>query len=701
MKYEQWNLSLAACGDALRRMELAGLPPLCAAVLCARGLDTPEKAAGFLEETPMLKRDPFLLRDMDRAVERLHQALAQGETIAVYGDYDVDGITATCLLTEFLTSLGGTVISYIPDRIEEGYGLNPGAIDTLASSGTGVIVTVDCGITAGVEVEYARQRGIDVVITDHHQCKGALPQAAAVVDPRRPDCPYPFKELAGVGVALKLALALVPTERREEVLLQYGELAAIGTVSDVMLLADENRALVRLGMSLLANTARPGLRALLQETGWDPARLPTTVTVGYGIAPRINAAGRMERVGVALELLLTRSQERGQALALELCELNRRRQAIELEIYEQCDRLLTRQPQLAAPAIVLAGEGWHQGVVGIVASRLSEKYACPTFMISLDHGKGKGSCRSFGGFNLFTALERCAPLLEEYGGHELAAGFTIREENIEPFRTAICRQVSDYAHGQPMVSTLDIDVEIDNCAGLTCSEVDALSLLEPFGSGNPKPVFLIRSALVLSCADVGGGRHLKMKVRRDGVVLEAIFFSANTAACGVAPGDRVDLAFHLQVNEYRNHRTVQLQLCDLRTAPTRTQLERTLFLRLRQGEDLSRWEASLMLPSRQDFAQLWRFLEHSCASGPAVSRLDQLVRHAVRGQAGRCSYGRTLVCLHVMDERGLIQVETSGEDISVRIRPQPGKVDLEQAQMMKRLRANLEQPGAERRPHGE
>ena len=239
MKYKQWNLSPAPGVDALRRMELAGLPPLCAAVLCARGLDTPEKAAGFLTETPVLQRDPFLLRDMDRAVARIRRALTAGEIIAVYGDYDVDGITATCLLLEALQDLGGQAVPYIPDRTHEGYGLNTGAIDALAHSGVRLIVTVDCGITASREVAYAKGLGVDVVVTDHHQCKGELPGAAAVVDPRRPDCPYPFKELAGVGVALKLALALVPPERREDVLHRYGELAAIGTISDVMRLTDE------------------------------------------------------------------------------------------------------------------------------------------------------------------------------------------------------------------------------------------------------------------------------------------------------------------------------------------------------------------------------------------------------------------------------------------------------------------------------
>ena len=280
-----------------------------------------------------------------------------------------------------------------------------------------------------------------------------------------------------MGVALKLALALTEPARREDVLRRYGELAAIGTVADVMRLADENRSLVRRGLSLLGQTRRPGLRALLREAGCEEGKTPTSVTVGYGIAPRINAAGRMERVDVALELLLTRDEARGQALAQELCELNRARQATELAIYDQCEAILAGRPQLARPVIVLAGEGWHQGVVGIVASRLAEKYACPAFVISLDHGMGKGSCRSSGGFNLFAALKGCAPLLEQFGGHALAAGFTIREENIPAFRAAVAGMVSSYTHGQPMAAALHIEAEIVNCAHLNCREVYSLSLL--------------------------------------------------------------------------------------------------------------------------------------------------------------------------------------------------------------------------------
>ena len=683
MKYQRWDLRRPGTPAARRSLEQAGLSPLCAALLSARGLDDPQKAAQFLSCGPERSHDPFLLKDMDRAVERIRAAIGGGERVCVYGDYDVDGITATCLLTEALAWQGGDVVSYIPDRTEEGYGLNPGAVARLAGQGVKLIVTVDCGITAVDEVEFARSLGVDVVITDHHHCKDRLPAAAAVVDPRREDCAYPFPELAGVGVALKTAQALVPPEQREGVFRRFGELAAIGTVADVMRLTDENRALVRQGLELLANTRRPGLRALLREAGLDPGAAPTAVTIGYGLAPRINAAGRMEQAMVALELLLTRDEERGEALAHTLCRLNRERQAIELAIYEQCVELLDAQPP--APAIVLAGEGWHQGVVGIVASRLTERYACPAFMICLEHGQGKGSCRSFGGFNLFAALDRCAPLLDGYGGHEMAAGFTIREENIPAFRDEVCRLVDLRTGGAPMEAAIDVDAEIDHCGQLTALQVESLSELEPFGTGNPKPVFLLRGVCVLSCCDVGGGRHLKMKLRRDGVVLDAIFFSANAAACGVSAGDRLDVVFTPQINEFRGSRTVQLQVCDLRPAPTRAQLEQELFQRLQAGTELSRWEAGLLLPSRQDFARLWRFLEHNCVGG-WMEAGPALLRQAARQGDGRSAYGRTLVCLHVMGDRGLIRLERDQLHLC---RPE-NKVDLEQAQLMRRLRAFLE-----------
>ena len=506
MKYKQWNRA-ASAPQARAAMEAAGVPPLAALTLCARGLDTPEKASAFLDAGRGQLLDPFLMKDMDRAAARVRRALAAGEHIAVYGDYDVDGITSTCLLTDFLRREGGTVIPYIPDRMEEGYGLNREAVAALRGQGVGLIVTVDCGITAVEEAACAASLGVELVITDHHECKAALPAAAAVVDPRRADCPYPFKCLAGVGVALKLVLALGGPARRDELLERYADLAAIGTVADVMSLTGENRTIVRLGLEALRRTGRPGLRALLHEAGLDERPL-TATAIGYTLAPRINASGRMGCASLAGELLLTDDPARGEELSRALCDLNRERQAIEAEIYTECQAMAEARPQ--RHALVLAGEQWHQGVVGIVASRLAEKYSCPAFMICLQDGKGKGSCRSFAGFNLFAALERCAPLLEGFGGHALAAGFTIREENIPAFAAAMNDYVCACTGGEEMVSALDIDGELDDVGLLTLGGAEGLGLLEPYGAGNPKPVFSLSGCLVSAVNEVGGGRHLKL-----------------------------------------------------------------------------------------------------------------------------------------------------------------------------------------------
>ena len=683
MKYKKWNLA-APDRAAVSALTEEGLPALAALVLCARGLTGPEGARAFLSGDAAPLHDPFLLRDMDKAAARLERAIAAGEPIAVYGDYDVDGITSTCLLTQFLRERGGQAISYIPDRLEEGYGLNREAVDALRARGVTLIVTVDCGITALEETAYAMALGVDVIITDHHECKEALPPALAVVDPHRPGCGYPFAGLAGVGVALKLALALTPEAEREAVFAAYADLAAVGTVADVMPLTGENRTIVRQGLALLAQNPRPGLRALLRESG--SGEKPVTSTgVGFTLAPRINAAGRMGRAVLAAELLLTQDPGRAEVLARELCELNRERQHIEGEIFSQCLDRLDRESAGPRRSIVLAGEGWHQGVVGIVASRLAERYACPAFMICLQDGKGKGSCRSFGGFNLFQALESCADLLEGFGGHALAAGFTIRAENIDAFRVRIDRCVEAWTGGAELVSVLEVDAELPSPALLTLEEIAGLGLLEPCGAANPKPVFALSGCTVAGMCEVGGGRHLKLRLNHHGCALDAIFFSATAALAGIAPGERVDVAFTPQINEFRSSRTVQLQLCDLRPAATRMEAEQALYNRLHQGEPLSPQEAASLIPSREEFAAVWRYLNGHARLGRVEDTARRLARCVSRCSGLRETVMRTLVCLEVLDDRGLIRVEHSTDHLRIDLCPVKGKADLEAAPLMRRL----------------
>ena len=682
MRYKQWKIAHPSpAGRA--QLERAGIPSLLACVLSARGVTEPEQAWKLLTpgEEPLL--DPMLLKDMDRAVLRVTRALKRGETIAVYGDYDVDGITATCLLTDCLTRLGGRVRSYIPDRLEEGYGLNQEAVLHLAQQGVTLIITVDCGITAAREVEFARELGIDVVITDHHECKQAIPEAAAVVDPHRPDCPYPFKGLAGVGVALKLAMAAAGPDRAGLVFREYADLAAVGTVADVMPMTGENRTIVQTGLAALAHPRRVGLAQLMDEAGLGDKPV-TSVSIGYTLAPRINAAGRMGQADLAAELLLTRDPGRAAALAQELCALNRERQTIECEIFQECVQRLERRPQ--SGVILLADKHWHQGVVGIVASRLTEKYSCPAFMVCLDQGMGKGSCRSWGGVNLFHLLTQCQDLLEGFGGHAMAAGFTVREENIPALERRLRQLVLEEQAGEELPSLLEIDAAVLP-QELTVEAVEALDALEPCGAGNPRPVLVLTGAHVISAAQVGRGRHLKLRLEGRGVPLDAIFFSVDGSELGLTPGCRVDVAFYPQINDFRGVRSVQLQVVDLRHAMTRAQLEQSIYEKYRRGEPLSPQEAQSLLPTRAEFVCLWRYLERQCAGQTCLE--DTLARIAQKsarsgGQSERPNH--TLVCLEVMEERGLISLERQSGRVQITLHRLEHKVDLNASAILRRLR---------------
>ncbi len=682
MRYKQWKIAHPS-PEGRAQLERAGIPSLLACVLSARGVTEPEQAWKLLTpgEEPLL--DPMLLKDMDRAVLRVGRALKTGELMAVYGDYDVDGITSTCLLTDCLTRLGGRVRSYIPDRLEEGYGLNEEAVLHLAQQGVTLIITVDCGITAAREVEFARELGIDVVITDHHECKQAIPEAAAVVDPHRPDCPYPFKGLAGVGVALKLAMAAAGPDRAGLVFREYADLAAVGTVADVMPMTGENRTIVQTGLAALAHPRRVGLAQLMEEAGLGDKPV-TSVSIGYTLAPRINAAGRMGQADLAAELLLTRDPGRAAALAQELCALNRERQTIECEIFQECVQRLERRPQ--SGIILLADEHWHQGVVGIVASRLTEKYSCPAFMVCLDQGIGKGSCRSWGGVNLFHLLTQCQDLLEGFGGHAMAAGFTVREENIPALERRLRQLVLEERAGEELPSLLEIDAAVLP-QELTVEAVEALDALEPCGAGNPRPVLVLTGAHVISAAQVGRGRHLKLRLEGRGVPLDAIFFSGDGSELGLTPGCRVDVAFYPQINDFRGVRSVQLQVVDLRHAMTRAQLEQSIYEKYRRGEPLSPQEAQSLLPTRAEFVCLWRYLERQCAGQTFLE--DTLARIAQKsarsgGQSERPNH--TLVCLEVMEERGLISLERQSGRVQITLHRLEHKVDLNASAILRRLR---------------
>jgi len=693
VKFQKWRIA-EPHPEAAARLTAAGYPCLVSAVLASRGIATAEEAAAFLEHEQRLTYSPFLMADMDKAVERVQRALADHERIAVFGDYDVDGITATCILVDYLQSRGADVLHYIPRRIEDGYGLSVDAIEGLYRKGTRLLITVDCGITGVEEVDFANSLGMDVVVTDHHECKETLPRAVAVVDPHRPDCGYPFKHLAGCGVALKLALALGGPDREEALFSRYCTLAAIGTVADVMQMSGENRTIVSRGLAAIEHSDFIGLHALLKEAGLAGREI-TSVQIGFVLAPRINAAGRMGAADKAAELLLCTDPAEAERMARELCALNRERQNVEQTIYSQAEEMIARLPDRDRSALVLESSRWHQGVVGIVASRLSEKYSRPSFMIHLNGDTGKGSCRSWGGFNLFAALENCKDLLLGFGGHELAAGFTIEEANIPAFRERMNDYARSFQGGAAPVSVLDVDVAITHPSAVTLEELEALSALEPYGSGNARPVFCLLGATLLRTQNVGRNRHLKLRLGKGSAQFDGIFFSTVAEDCGCRPGDRVDAAFYLQVNEFRGSRTVQLQMVDLRPSlrPSgREQESLALAEQCAARQPISARDARRLLPTREQFAAAWRFLERTVPEGGLTTGYLPLLR-TLAAELGKAEpFPRAALCLAVFAERGLLTLERQGDDVTLHLH-RGRKVVLGQSPHLLWLHENIEKGG--------
>ncbi len=675
VKYGIWNVN-EPDGAAVNALVSGGYTPLASMVLASRGIRTPREAQSLLCcDCPL--PDPYLMTDMAQAAGRVALAMTGGEKIAVFGDYDVDGITATCLLTSFLRKHGADVVSYIPGRLEEGYGLNPIAIQQLHEEGVRLIITVDCGITALQEAELCREKGIDLVITDHHECKDTLPQAVAVVDPHRPDGGYPHKNLSGVGVAFKLASALCGSQ--EDVLRDYADMVCLGTVADVMPLQGENRVFVSRGLQSLANTHRPGIAALMAESGCDPKSISAS-SIGFILAPRINAAGRMGRIELAVELFLTDDPVRARELAKGLCELNRQRQSVESDIYTQAVSMLPQSKPV--DAVVLADESWHQGVVGIVASRIAEEYACPAFLICLDGDHGKASSRSYGGFNLFSSLTTLSGLLESYGGHELAAGFTITRGNIPEFRRQISLLASGYYQDDGPRTQLDVDCAVP-AELLTIRSIESLGILEPCGNGCPRPTLMVKNLTVDRIQQVGSGKHMRLRLKSGHYYLGAIYFSATAETASIAPGDLVDVAFNPQINEYRGERSVQLNIVDIRPSCTAEAAPDSMgYRKVRSGAITAR-EADALLPDRNTLGMVWRYLAR--CSGPIQENPMCLCRKIVRWTGVPMSLGQLMVCLDIFRDVGLLQLEKQHKYIAITLTPGSSKADLNESQTLQLL----------------
>jgi single-stranded-DNA-specific exonuclease len=554
-------------------MELAeamSLPRVISSLLLNRGISEKEQVKSFLSKSMRAIRHPSGLPDMDKAVSRLRKAIDGGEKIMVYGDYDVDGMTSGAMVYSFLKSLGADVSYYIPERASEGYGLNIVAVNKFIKQGVKLVVTVDCGITAVGEADFASLSGLDMIITDHHTCKDALPKAAAVVNPKREDSEYGFDALAGVGVAFKLimALGLDYGQSAAQIFDKYVELAAIGTISDIMPLVDENRVIVDRGLKMLEHSRYAGLRALLEVSGAKPPY--NAATIGFALAPRMNAAGRLGNAAQAVELLLSEDDDEAYRIARSLDDENRLRQETEAAVAEQAVKMIESDPEFNKKRIiVLAKEGWHSGVIGIVASRIQKLYYKPCILFSCENGIGKGSGRSIESFNLFDALSECSDFLIEFGGHKLAAGMSANTENIPEFDFAINEYAKKVMKDEDLIPRIEIDCPLLP-RQITIGNVKLLSALEPFGESNPKPVFSLSDMRIDYITTMGmDNKHLRLTLINGTRRINAVGFSMGSMAEEFSAGDIVEVAFCMDINTYRSEESVQLVLKDMKKGGNR------------------------------------------------------------------------------------------------------------------------------------
>ena len=649
---------------------------LLAGILTARGITDPAEALTLLAGEEDLS-DPFLLTDMQKACERIWQAIDNGETIVVFGDYDVDGVTATALLYQHLKGMGATVKCMLPSREGDGYGLSRNAIQSIRDKGYQLIVTVDNGISAVEEAEFAAELGIDLIITDHHLPPETLPKAVAVVDPRRLDDTSPFKGLCGAGVAFKLCAALDGCPP-EEMLDYCGDLAAVGTVADVMPLTGENRTLVKSGLRQLQNTARPGLEALLEEVGLA-GRPITAENISYAIAPRINAAGRMDSAVTALQLVLCEDPDRAEELAHKLNEINVKRQETELEIFKAAQVLLEQQPErLEDRVMLLWGRDWHPGVIGIVASRLVERTGRPVIVVTVDeHGECKGSGRSVPGFNLHACIGSCADLLIRYGGHAMAAGLSVREENLPELR----RRLNEWAAREcPVLHTAplecDLPIHLDR---VTVDSVRRIDALAPFGAENPTPVFLLQSAVVDGVYPVSEGRHSRLRLRQGNASVYAVWFGMPSEQLPYTMGDVVDAALNLSVYESARGAQLSGRILDLHPAGLGTKLseQAALVAALRRGTPLTAEQKTLITPDRSHIITVYRELQarrwHAEDLQPLCAKL------------GEENTGKTLVAVTALEQVGLIATVEKGGAKYLELVPAQGKKNLADAPILKCL----------------
>lgn len=557
-KWECYNLDNEKVEELVKKRHITNL---LASILVNRGIIDGEKINVFLNPTRKDFYNPFLMPDMEIAVKRIVKAIENKEKIMIYGDYDADGITSITVLKKYLNEIGLKTGEYIPNRLNEGYGLNKDAISKIYNDGYRLMITVDCGISGLEEVEYANSLGMEIIITDHHEPAEKLPEAIAVIDAKRKDNKYPFNQLAGVGVVFKLIQAISTELKLEEKeYLKYLDLVCIGTISDIVPLVDENRVIAKLGLKLIEKTKNIGLKTLLNIA--DLKKIDSNA-ISFGVAPRINACGRMGFQEEALQLFLTEDSGEATKIAKRLVQFNQERQAKEKQIFEEVIEKIEKDNK-DKKCIVLAEENWHHGIIGIVASKITEIYYKPSILICLEGDKGKGSGRSIPGFDLYTALTKCSDYIEKFGGHSMAIGITIKKENFEKLKEAIEKYAQE-SNISDIMPIINIDKEI-NLKNINIEEVKSLELLEPFGEANKMPLFLLRNLKIDSIRALSGGKHLKLTLKQDNNIVDGIGFNMGDLSKEYLLGDKVDVVGTIEINSFGNKENIQINLKDIRKA---------------------------------------------------------------------------------------------------------------------------------------
>lgn len=646
-----------------------GVPFFLAMLMNIRGLDDAAHLREFLGEGEPLS-DPFLLKDMDKAAARITRAVDNMEKIAVYGDYDADGVTSTAMLYSYLETRGADVIFYIPQREGEGYGMNIGAVEYLKEQGVSLIVTVDNGISSVQEVARANELGIDVVVTDHHRPQEILPDAVAVVDAYRPDDTSPYKHFSGVGIAFKLLMALEDGAGDVEDLLEaYSDLAAIGTIGDIVPLTGENRTLIRAGLERLSQSDRPGVQALLENAGIAGKAL-TSTNVAFTLVPRINATGRMGAPERAVRLLISGYEEEAEVLSEEICADNEERRRVEAEIAEAAFADIEAKGYMKDRVVVVDGENWHHGVIGIVASRVTERCGKPCMIISRGETEAKGSGRSIEGFSLFEAICACGDLLIKFGGHPMAAGITLKPENIEAFRKRINRYAAEHFPQMP-TQTVTLDCKL-NPAALSVSMAQSLTQLEPFGNGNPQPVFGLFNMELSNVTPVGGGGHLRLTLEKNGAVITAMRFNTKPEELPYHIGDKIDLAVQLEAREFRGQPSLTVIVRDMKFAAFDTEkniASLASFEKWQRGEVLSAEDKNRLYPDRACLAAIYRALR--TVNGKETDQVRFV------SQFGKdMTLGLFKTALLVFEERGLVHSEIADDTFTAALIETSGKTDI-------------------------